>query len=134
KQLLKAKGGGIPQSTLTQQVVLGTSPSASFDPIFSVGYSWQHGNFPVNNACISGTGTGTNILVVNQNSSAVNFGYTEGFYTGTNLQVTINTARTATNEPDVFFNPAFTPVLTATLSQPLPNGFGIPANTRYILA
>ena len=132
-QLLKAEAGGIPQSNSTQQVVLGTSPSVSFDPIVSVGYSWQHGNFPVNNPFISGTGTGTNILVVNQNTSAVNFGYTEGFHTGTNLQITLNTARTATNEPDVFFNPAFTPVLSATLSQPLLNGFGILPNTRYII-
>ena len=132
-QMLKALAGGVPQSNATQQVVLGTSPSVSFDPIFSAGYSWQHGNFPVNNPFISGTGTGTNILVVNQNSSAVNFGYTEGFHTGTSLQITMNTARTATNEPDVFFNPAFTPVLTATLSQPLLNGFGILPNTRYII-
>src|SRR5580700_10349633 len=132
-QMLKALAGGVPQSLSTQQVVLGTSPSVSFDPIFSAGYSWQHGNFPVNNPFISGTGTGTNILVVNQNTSALNFGYTEGFHTGTNLQITLNTARTATNEPDVFFNPAFTPVLSATLSQPLLNGFGILPNTRYII-
>jgi len=132
-QMLKALAGGVPQSNATQQVVLGTSPSVSFDPIVSVGYSWQHGNFPVNNPFISGTGTSSNILVVNQNSSALNFGYTEGFHTGTNFSVSMNTARTATNEPDVFFNPAFTPILTATLSQPLLNGFGILPNTRYII-
>src|SRR5271170_4850494 len=117
----------------TQQVVLGSSPSVSFDPVLSVGYSWQHANVPVNNPFISGTGTGNDILVVNQNYSAVNFGYTQGFHTGTNFSVTLNTARSATNEPDVFFNPAFTPILTATLSQPLLNGFGILPNTRYII-
>src|SRR6202167_5422582 len=132
-QLLKAKAGGIPQSASTQQVVLGSSPSVSFDPIFTAGYNWYHSNVPVNNPFISGTGTGTNILVVNQNSSAVNFGYSQGFYTGTDLSVTLNTPRTATNEPDVFFNPSFAPVLTATLSQPLLNGFGILPNTRYII-
>src|SRR3984885_1520538 len=132
-QLLKAKAGGIPQSASTQQVVLGSSPSVSFDPIFTAGYSWYHSNVPVNNPFISGTGTGTNILVVNQNSSALNFGYSQGFHTGTDLSVTLNTPRTATNEPDVFFNPAFSPVLTATLSQPLLNGFGILPNTRYII-
>src|SRR5580704_2735557 len=104
-QMLKALAGGVPQSLSTQQVVLGTSPSVSFDPIFSAGYSWQHGNFPVNNPFISGTGTGTNILVVNQNTSALNFGYTEGFHTGTNLSITMNTSRTATYELDVFFYP-----------------------------
>src|SRR5271156_731509 len=132
-QLLKAQAGGVPQSLSTQQVVLGSSPSVSFDPVLSVGYSWQHANVPVNNPFISGTGTGTDILVVNQNYSAVNFGYTQGFHTGTNFSVTLNTARSATNEPDVFFNPAFTPILTATLSQPLLNGFGILPNTRYII-
>jgi outer membrane protein TolC len=132
-QLLKAQAGGIPQSLSTQQVVLGSSPSVSFDPVFTASYNWYHANTPVNNPFISGTGTGTNILVVNQNLSAVDFGYTQGFHTGTNFQVTLNTARTATNEPDVFFNPAFTPVLTATLSQPLLNGFGVLPNTRYII-
>src|SRR5271156_6179496 len=132
-QLLKAQAGGVPQSLSTQQVVLGSSPSVSFDPVLSVGYSWQHANVPVNNPFISGTGTGTDILVVNQNYSAVNFGYTQGFHTGTNFSVTLNTARSATNEPDVFFNPAFTPILTATLTQPLLNGFGILPNTRYII-
>src|SRR5271170_6987849 len=132
-QLLKAQAGGIPQSASTQQVVLGSSPSVSFDPIFTAGYSWYHSNIPVNNPFTSGVGTGTNILVVNQNSSAVNFGYSQGFHTGTDLSITLNTPRTATNEPDVLFNPAFSPVLTATLSQPLLNGFGILPNTRYII-
>jgi outer membrane protein len=132
-QLLKAQAGGIPQSASTQQVVLGSSPSVSFDPVFSAGYQWIHQNIPVNNPFTSGVGTGTNILVVNQNQSAVNFGYTQGFHTGTDLQITLNTARSATNEPDVFFNPAFNPILTATLSQPLLNGFGILPNTRYII-
>src|SRR5271154_6052917 len=132
-QLLKAQAGGVPQNLRTQQGVRGSSPSGSFAPVLSVGYSWQHANVPVNNPFISGTGTGTDILVVNQNYSAVNFGYTQGFHTGTNFSVTLNTARSATNEPDVFFNPAFSPVLTATLSQPLLNGFGILPNTRYII-
>src|SRR5580693_3467624 len=131
--LLKAKSGGIPQSASTQQVVLGTSPSVSFDPVFTAGYNWYHSNIPVNNPFTSGVGTGTNILVVNQNSSAVNFGYSQGFHTGTDLSITFSTPRTATNEPDVFFNPAFNPILTATLSQPLLNGFGLLPNTRYII-
>src|SRR5580704_13282270 len=87
-QLLKAQAGGIPQSASTQQVVLGSSPSVSFDPIFTAGYSWYHSNIPVNNPFTSGVGTGTNILVVNQNSSAVNFGYSQGFHTGTDLSIT----------------------------------------------
>jgi outer membrane protein len=131
-QLLKAKAGGIPQFGNTQQVVLGTSPSVSFDPIISAGFGWTHANIPVNNPFTAGTGT-TAIPVVNANEAFVNLGYTQGFHTGTNLSVTVDTARNTSNEPDLFFNPAITPVLTATLSQPLLNGFGILPNTRYII-
>ncbi|MFZ3215351.1 MAG: TolC family protein [Candidatus Acidiferrales bacterium] len=131
-QLLKAKAGGIPQTNSTQQVVLGSSPSVSFDPVVTASYGWVHANVPVNNPFISGTGT-SSIPVVTENSSTVDFGYTEGFHTGTNLSVTFDTPRATTNEPDVFYNPAFSPVLTATLTQPLLNGFGLLPNTRYII-
>jgi outer membrane protein len=131
-QLLKAKAGGIPQFGNTQQVVLGTSPSVSFDPIVSAGFGWTHANIPVNNPFTAGTGTSA-IPVVNANNAFVNIGYTQGFHTGTNLSVAFDTARNTSNEPDLFFNPAITPVMTATLSQPLLNGFGILPNTRYII-
>jgi outer membrane protein TolC len=131
-QLLKAKAGGIPQFGNTQQVILGSSPSVSFDPIVTAGLGWSHGNIPVNNPFTAGTGTNS-VPVVNANTAFVNLGYTQGFHTGTNFQVTFDTARNTSNEPDLFFNPAITPVMTATLSQPLLNGFGILPNTRYII-
>jgi outer membrane protein len=131
-QLLKAKAGGIPQFGNTQQVVLGSSPSVSFDPIVTADFGWQHANIPVNNPFTAGTGTNA-VPVVNANTAFVNLGYTQGFHTGTNLSVVFNTARNTSNEPDLFFNPAITPVMTATLSQPLLNGFGILPNTRYII-
>ncbi len=131
-QLLKAKAGGIPQTGSNQQVVLGTSPSVSFDPVFTTSLGWEHGQFPVNNPFTSGTGT-TAIPVVAQNTAFVDLGYTQGFHTGTSLQVTFDTPRTSTNLNDVVFNPALSPIMTATLSQPLLNGFGLLPNTRYIL-
>lgn len=131
-QLLKAKAGGIPQTGSSQQVVLGTSPSVSFDPVVTTDLGWEHGQFPVNNPFTSGTGT-TAIPVVAQNTAFVNLGYTQGFHTGTNLAITFDTPRTSTNLNDVVFNPALSPIMTATLSQPLLNGFGLLPNTRYIL-
>jgi outer membrane protein len=131
-QLLKAKAGGIPQSGSTQQVVLGSSPSVSFDPIVTASLGWEHANIPVNNPFTSGTGTNA-VPVVNANNAFVNLGYSQGFHTGTNLSVAFNTSRGTSNQPDLFFNPAVTPVMTATLSQPLLNGFGILPNTRYII-
>jgi outer membrane protein len=131
-QLLKAKAGGIPQFGNTQQVVLGSSPSVSFDPIVTAGFGWTHASIPVNNPFTAGTGTNA-IPVVSANNAFVNLGYTQGFHTGTNFSVTFDTARNTSNETDLFFNPAITPVMTATLSQPLLNGFGILPNTRYII-
>ncbi|MGA7852401.1 MAG: TolC family protein [Candidatus Acidiferrales bacterium] len=131
-QLLKAKAGGIPQASSNQQVVLGTSPAVSFDPVFTTNLGWQHGDFPVNNPFTSGAGT-TAVPVVTQNTAFVDLGYTQGFHTGTSLQVTFDTPRTSTNLTDVVFNPALSPIMSATLSQPLLNGFGLLPNTRYIL-
>jgi outer membrane protein TolC len=131
-QLLKAKAGGIPQSSSTQQVVLGSSPSVSFDPIATANFGWSHANVPINNPFTSGAGT-TAIPLVQQNSGFVNLGYTQGFHTGTNFSVTFDTTRSSTNLSDVVFNPALNPIMTATLSQPLLNGFGLLPNTRYII-
>ena len=131
-QLLKAKAGGIPQSSSTQQVVLGSSPSVSFDPIATANFGWSHANVPINNPFTSGAGT-TAIPLLQQNTAFVNLGYTQGFHTGTNFSVTFDTTRSSTNLTDVVFNPALNPIMTATLSQPLLNGFGLLPNTRYII-
>ncbi|MGA2845488.1 MAG: TolC family protein [Candidatus Acidiferrales bacterium] len=133
-QLLKAKSGGIPQSGATQQVVLGTSPSVSFDPIITGTVGWARSTIPVNNPFISGTGTTSDTAEsISSNGYTYNFGYSEGFHTGTNFSVTLNTTRQASNLSENLFNPYIQPVLTATLTQPLLNGFGILVNTRYIL-
>ncbi len=132
-QLLLAKAGGVPQSGSTEQVVLGAGPAVSFDPVISTTQcGWSHGNIPVNNPFTSGTGT-TSILGLTENFAGCDIGYSQGFHTGTNLSVALNLPRSTTNSPQVFFNPALSPTLTATLTQPLLNGFGLLPNTRYII-
>ena len=131
-QLLLAKAGGVPQVGSTQSVVLGNGPTASFDPIISGQFGWSHGYIPVNNPFTSGTGT-TNLFSLHENNAFADVGYAQAFHTGTSLTVTLNTSRSSTDSPGVFFNPAVNPILTATLSQPLLSGFGILPNTRYIL-
>src|ERR1700691_3661735 len=134
-QLLKAKAGGIPQSSNSQQVVLGTSPSVSFDPLISGSVGWARSTTPINNPFISGTGTtSTTAEAISANTFTYNFGFSEGVHTGANFSVTLNTTRQASNLSENLFNPYIQPVLTATLTQPLLNGFGILVNTRYILA
>jgi outer membrane protein len=133
-QLLKAKSGGIPQSGSTQQVVLGSSPSVSFDPLITGSVEWARSTTPINNPFISGTGTtSTSAQAITANTYLYNFGFSEGFHTGANFSVTLNTTRQASNLQENLFNPFVQPVLTATLTQPLLNGFGILVNTRYIL-
>jgi outer membrane protein TolC len=133
-QLLKAKAGGIPQSSNSQQVVLGTSPSVSFDPLISGSVGWARSTTPINNPFISGTGTtSATAEAITANTFTYDFGFSEGFHTGANFSVTLNTTRQASNLEENLFNPFVQPVLTATLTQPLLNGFGILVNTRYIL-
>jgi len=132
-QILKAKAGGIPEFANTQQIVLGTSPSVSFDPIVSGTVGWQRSTVPVNNPLLSGIGTSATIPSLTTNGYVYNIGYTQGFHTGTDFTVTLDTTRAASNTTENLFNPFVQPVLTATLTQPLLNGFGILVNTRYIL-
>jgi outer membrane protein TolC len=130
--LLKAKAGGIPQSGTSQQVVLGNSPSVSFDPILTSGVNWSRSTIPVNNPFISGTGT-SGIETLTNYSANYNFGYTQGFHTGTNVSIAFNNDRTSSTSSANLLNPAVQSTMTYTISQPLLNGFGILPNTRYII-
>jgi len=133
-QVLKAKAGGIPQSGSSQQVILGSGPSVSFDPIFTSGINWSRASTPVNNPLLSGVGTTLaaipNLIDYNAN---YNFGYTEGFHTGTNVSINFVNNRFSTTSPDVILDPSVQSTMTFTVTQPLLNGFGILPNTRFII-
>jgi outer membrane protein len=131
-QLLKAQAGGIPQSGTSQQVVLGSGPSVSFDPIFTTNLNWSRASIPVNNPFLSGTGTNAVENLINYNANA-NFGYTQGFHTGTSVSVAFDTNRSSTTSGAVLFNPSVQSTMTFTVVQPLLAGFGILSNTRFII-
>jgi len=130
-QLLKAKAGGIPQTGSTQQVVLGSAPSVSFDPVLTSQLSTTRFTSPVNNPFLSGTGT--LVSSVSGHQDTYNFGYTQGFHLGTNVSLTWDSTRSSTSVTDVLFNPSVQSTFQLTVTQPLLNGFGILPNTRYIL-
>jgi outer membrane protein len=130
-QVLKAQAGGIPQTGTAQQVVLGVGPVVSFDPIFTSAYNWSRSTFPVNNPFLSGTGQV--IPFITNYSENLNFGYSQGFHSGTNLLISFNNDRSSTTSPSVVFNPAVQSTMTFTVTQPLLNGFGSIPNTRFIL-
>jgi outer membrane protein len=131
--LLRAKAGGIARGLgSSSNVVLGSGPSASFDPIFTAGVNWSRASIPVNNPFLSGTGTTAVPILTNYNAN-YNFGYTEGFHTGTVASITFDNNRSSTTSTQQLFNPAVQSTLTFTISQPLLNGFGLLPNTRFIL-
>lgn len=138
-QLLKAKAGGIPQPASAQQVQLGLPPSVSFDPIISTGtgnpsgISWYRQVTPVNQIFTSGFGTTSQAFSEIFYSANYDFGYTQGFHTGTSISLQWQNNRASTNSPGYLFNPGVTSTLSFTVSQPLLNGCCRLPNTRYII-
>lgn len=113
----------------------GINGRLQFDPVVTGTLSLAQTDTPVNNPLFAGVNTriGTPVGLINHATTA-NFGYTEGFWTGTQAQVTFNNSRTSTNFGGFdLFNPYVQSTLTVELTQPLLNGFGRIPNTRYII-
>lgn len=69
---------------------------------------------------------------LDQNTGTFNFGYIQGFQWGMNLNVTYNNSRQTTNSFFTAISPLLQSSFRATLTQPLLQGLGFPANTRFI--
>jgi outer membrane protein len=112
--------GGLVGSTL------GLGPQiTSFDPILNGMLQWDHYN-----QLASSLFTGVPVLA--QNTQTYDFSYTQGFQTGTNLLVGFNNVRQSTNSPFTTLSPVINPNFTFRLTQHLLQGFGFPANNRFI--
>jgi outer membrane protein len=131
-QLLKAKAGGVPQSGSSQQVVLGSGPTGSFDPVITSNMNWSRSSQPINNPFTSGAGS-TAVPFLTSYSANVNFGYSQLFHTGTGVSVNFSNNRSSTTLSNELFNPAVQSTMTFTVTQPLLNGFGLLPNTRFII-
>ncbi len=66
-------------------------------------------------------------------TSTYNFGYQQGFLTGTQLAVTFNNTRVTTNNPFSDYSPDITTTFRATATQHLLQGFGWGLNGRFIV-
>jgi outer membrane protein TolC len=71
--------------------------------------------------------------VLNTNTSTYNFGYTQGFLTGTQLQVGFNNTRVTTNNSFNNYSPSLNTSFRATATQHLLQGFGPWINGRFVL-
>jgi outer membrane protein len=113
----------------------GANGRLQFDPVVTSTLALEENDTPINNPIFAGITTQiTSPVALENHITTANFGYTQGFSPGTQLQVTFNNTRESTNFGGFdLFNPYEQSTLTAQVTQPLLNGFGRIANTRYII-
>jgi outer membrane protein len=105
---------------------LGLGPLiTSFDPVITGTLQEDHSE-TVSSSLFNG------VPILAQNTGTVNFTYNQGFSWGTNLQVGFNNNRITSNVPFNTFSPLINSALRVQLTQHLLQGFGLPANTRFI--
>lgn len=116
-----AGAGGLVSSTL------GVGPPVdSFDPSLTGTVGLQHTNTPESNTVVTG------VPSLLQNTGQENFGYQQGFPSGTLLNVTFNNSRVTTNSIRSFLVPQLNSNFLIQLRQHLLEGFSLASNRRYI--
>lgn len=105
---------------------LGVGPLiTTFDPVITGTLQEDHAE-SVSSSLFNG------VPILAQNTGTVNFNYTQGFSWGTNLQVGFNNSRLTSNVPFNTYSPLINSSLRLQVTQHLLQGFGLPANTRFI--
>jgi outer membrane protein len=105
---------------------LGFGPAiTSFDPLITGTLQEDHAE-SVSSSLFNG------VPILAQNTGTVSLNYTQGFNWGTNLQVGFSNVRTTSNVPFNTYSPLINSSLRVQLTQHLLQGFGFPANTRFI--
>jgi len=119
---LGAAGAGAGVSGLTGST-LGLGPLiTSFDPVITGTFQNDHADY-IPTSPFQGT---------LQRTTTANFTYTQGFQWGTNLSVGFNNSRATTNNSFTLVSPAINSGFQFKLTQHLLQGFGLPANARFI--
>jgi outer membrane protein TolC len=120
-------GGGAGSGTLgivSSTLGLG-SPVLSYDPILT-------GTIQLDRNTVLGSNPFTT-PVTRQDTNTYDFGYQQGFVTGTNLSVGFNNSRTSTNSTFSTFSPQLNSNFRAQITQHLLQGFGFVPNERFII-
>lgn len=111
---------GLVSSTLGQGPVI-----TPFDPLLTASLQMDR-NFQLSSNGFNG------VPVVNQNTGTANFAYQQGFHWGTNLSIGFNNSHITNNVPFTTLIPELTSNFQFKLTQHLLQGFGVPANARFI--
>jgi outer membrane protein len=108
---------------------LGLGPNInSFDPVITGTLQEDHFSQEAS-SIFQGVLPGSSLI---QNTGTVNFAYSQAFQWGMNLNVSFSNARQTTNSFFSSLSPQLNSSFKATITQPLLQGFGFPANTRFI--
>jgi len=94
----------------------------SFDPVITGIFQSDHASF-VPTSPFQGSYQGT---------TTTNFQYIQGFHWGTNISIGFNNNRISSNNAFQSVSPALNSSFQFKLTQHLLQGFGLPANTRFI--
>lgn len=121
-----AGGAGAGAAGIVTSTLGGGPAINSFDPVLTGNIQGNRATTPEPNIIFTGTPT----LV--QNTNVYNFGYTQGFPTGTLMNVTFNNSYITNNSPFQLVSPQLTPLFNFQLTQHLLQGFGFDPNLRYI--
>lgn len=118
-------GSGVNGLTLT---TAGAGPLPEpLDPSITGTVQFERARQPQSNTLFSG---GKTSLTTNTNQ--YNFGYTQGFVTGTSLQANIVNNRITTDSPFTVYSPELNSTFKATVTQHLLQGAGIWINKRFM--
>ncbi len=120
-------GGGTGASGLVLSTNGGGPQPYNFDPALTGTIQYENATTQQSTTFL----TGTNFLA--QKTETYNFGYQQGFKTGTLLNVSFDNSRQTTNNQNSNFSPILQSTFRAQATQHLLQGFGVGLNTRFIL-
>jgi outer membrane protein len=97
------------------------------DPVLTGNLEYESASTAQSTPLLTGTDT------LKQDTGTFNFGYQQGFLTGTLLNVTFNNTHQSTNSAYSSFSPLLTTTFRAQATQHLLQGFGTWVNGRFII-
>ncbi len=123
-----AGGGGAGVNGLVLSTNGGGPTPENLDPVLTGQLEYEAVTQPQLNTLFSG-----GLPTLNTNTGTYNFGYNQGFLTGTQITGTFNNTRVTTNNPFSNYSPSLTTSFRAQVTQHLLQGFGTGVNGRFIL-
>jgi outer membrane protein TolC len=105
---------------------VGPTPE-NLDPTLTGTFQWERATSPSTDPYSIGGNT-----TINTNTNQYNLGYSQGFVTGTSLNVTLDNSRISTNDPLTRYSPELYSTFNLKVTQHLLQGAGIWVNKRYM--